>query len=129
MPTGGVEVAVEDPTFGLVVLNRCKALPFPIELKDDALVSLWCWRPRVTTRSVGAPGCVSSLAGTGELSQAKEELRMRHRYLDLRRPEVQDAIRMRSDVCMTTRKFFVEDHGARLSFCRHGTALRGPLLQ
>ena len=36
MGTGEVEVVLE--TGGLEVLNRCKTLPFPIELKDESLV-------------------------------------------------------------------------------------------
>ena len=41
---------------------------------------------------------------------ASEELRLRYRYLDLRRPEMQERLRLRSRVTQTLRRF-LDDHG------------------
>ncbi|MDD3137380.1 MAG: aspartate--tRNA ligase [Lachnospiraceae bacterium] len=44
-----------------------------------------------------------------ENSKTKEELRLRHRYLDLRRPDLQRNLIMRSNVATLTRKFLAEE--------------------
>jgi aspartyl-tRNA synthetase len=41
---------------------------------------------------------------------ASEELRLRYRYVDLRRPEMQERLRLRSRVTQTLRRF-LDDHG------------------
>jgi len=41
---------------------------------------------------------------------ASEELRLRYRYLDLRRPEMQERLRLRSKVTRTLRRY-LDDHG------------------
>ena len=43
--------------------------------------------------------------------QATEELRLRERYLDLRRPVLQHNLRLRSQVAMAMREFLIHKHG------------------
>ncbi len=44
-----------------------------------------------------------------EGSKTKEELRLKHRYLDLRRPDIQRNLMMRSNVATLTRQFLAEE--------------------
>ncbi|HIU74670.1 MAG TPA: aspartate--tRNA ligase [Candidatus Pelethocola excrementipullorum] len=44
-----------------------------------------------------------------ENSKTKDELRLRHRYLDLRRPDIQRNLMMRSQVAMLTRQFMADE--------------------
>ncbi|MDO4330166.1 MAG: aspartate--tRNA ligase [Lachnospiraceae bacterium] len=44
-----------------------------------------------------------------ENSKTKEELRLKHRYLDLRRPDIQRNIMTRSQVAILTRQFLAEE--------------------
>lgn len=44
-----------------------------------------------------------------ENSKTKDELRLKYRYIDLRRPDLQRNLKMRNDVAMVTRQFLVEE--------------------
>ena len=44
-----------------------------------------------------------------ENSKTKDELRLRHRYLDLRRPDIQRNLMMHSQVAMLTRQFMADE--------------------
>ncbi len=68
LPTGFIDVMVEK----LVILNRAKTPPFPIEDEIDV----------------------------------HEELRLKYRYLDLRRPAMQRNLLLRHKMYQVTRKFF-----------------------
>ncbi|MCA0389587.1 MAG: aspartate--tRNA ligase [Bacteroidetes bacterium] len=71
LPTGFVDVMVDN----LLILNRAKTPPFPVE--DDIDVH--------------------------------EELRLKYRYLDLRRPAMQKNMLVRHKMYQVTRKFFDEN--------------------
>ncbi len=44
-----------------------------------------------------------------ENSKTKDEVRLKHRYLDLRRPDLQRNLMLRSEVCMEVRAFLAEE--------------------
>lgn len=46
-----------------------------------------------------------------DYQKPKEQLRMQHRYVDLRFPEMQSNLRLRSQMLHNMRKFLVENHG------------------
>lgn len=60
---------------------------------------------RVLSRAATPPFEISDKA-----TSVKEELRLRHRYLDLRRPEMQETIRMRHRIAKAARDYF-DRHG------------------
>src|SRR5688572_25220728 len=75
--SGDVELAATE----IHVLNRCPATPFDV---------------------MSIPQEDKSLA---DPELANEDLRLEHRYLDLRRPTIQRALRMRHQLCKTIRDF------------------------
>jgi aspartyl-tRNA synthetase len=70
METGEIEIEVVN----LVILNRCKALPF--ELEEE------------------------------KTSEVNEGLRLKYRFLDLRRPKLQELLRKRDEVITAVREYF-----------------------
>lgn len=46
-----------------------------------------------------------------DYQKPKEQLRLQHRYIDLRFPEMQKNLRLRSNMLHNMRKFLVEEHG------------------
>ncbi|HVM15272.1 MAG TPA: aspartate--tRNA ligase [Egibacteraceae bacterium] len=87
LDTGEVEVAATE----LEVLAESETPPFPLEDRVD--------------RETGvAPGA------EGGRDQVDENLRLRYRYLDLRRPAVARAIRLRSEITRVIRRV-MESHG------------------
>ncbi|XP_063360883.1 aspartate--tRNA ligase, mitochondrial [Cydia amplana] len=46
-----------------------------------------------------------------EYQKPKEQIRMQHRYIDLRFPEMQHILRLRSQMLHSMRRFLVEQHG------------------
>lgn len=46
-----------------------------------------------------------------DYQKAKEQLRLQHRYIDLRFPEMQNVLRQRSSMLHNMRKFLIEKHG------------------
>jgi len=65
-------------------------------------------RAAILSRSVPLPFAVSPGSPEGE-AQPTEETRLRYRYLDLRRAELQRNLRLRDRVTMEVRKFFHEN--------------------
>ena len=85
---------------------------------------------RLLIGSVNIMGCVYAcmlyqrtlklvLVYTCLVPQATEELRLRERYLDLRRPVMQHNLRLRSQVAMAMREFLIHKHG----MCIHGSLI------
>ena len=86
LPTGLVEVIADRAE----VLSRAAPLPFSV--------------------SGGVGGPSEGGAGKTEIEGATEETRLRYRYLDLRRPELQKNLLLRDRVALEVRKYFHE-HG------------------
>ena len=50
--------------------------------------------------------------------QIKESLRMQYRYLDLRNQELQDNLRLRSEVVLKMREFLCKNNGKKSLFVK-----------
>lgn len=63
----------------LIILNRADAVPFPVSAHEE------------------------------KAQQVNEDLRLKYRYLDLRRPQLRDNIVLRSELYQSVRRFFHEE--------------------
>ncbi len=66
------------------------------------MVEVWVDRAEVLSESETPP------IGVGDPTEASEELRLRHRYLDLRRPELMQNFMLRSRVNLAVRRYLDE---------------------
>ncbi|MBU0458295.1 aspartate--tRNA ligase [Patescibacteria group bacterium] len=80
-PTGGIEVLVEK----IVVLNESKTPPFEIDRPSPA---------------------EAGLRSASQENDVGEELRLKYRYLDLRRNRLQKNLQLRHDICQQIREYF-----------------------
>ena len=91
LATGAIEIAARD----VRVLNQVtRPLPFAISTSEDA--------PR---------SAKSSQSKASPHEGPREELRLRHRVLDLRRPAMASNLRLRHAVVRSTRRYLEDDHG------------------
>ena len=81
METGEIEVEAAK----IKILNRCEELPFQV--------------------AASASAAKMPAAGSGEETNAGEELRLKYRYIDLRSPAMQKRIRLRSEVTFAVREW------------------------
>jgi aspartyl-tRNA synthetase len=102
MKTGAVEVQGEK----VEVLNGCAQLPFQFNAPGVC---------GITLRAI--PSCIhhNTRRANTQLEtdplQVKEALRMQYRYLDLRRPGLQEMLRLRSRVAAVTRAVLGAEYG------------------
>jgi len=94
-----------------VVLIRGEAALRPAEMRNADLQSGDVEVHATTVELVGPAEtpAIPVARGKGE-KLAAEELRLRHRYLDLRRPELQDNLVLRHRLAQTTRRY-LDEHG------------------
>lgn len=102
MLTGQIEVLAES----VEVLNTSKKLPF--EIKDFVKVN----RP-VLSEVVEC----CRWWGWSCFLQKSESLRMQYRYLDLRSSQMQNNLRLRSQLVMKMREYLCNVHGTHLLCC------------
>lgn len=118
---------LRDP-YGII---QCTVGPVNIDLSNIPLESVVKIHGEVTQRPQNA---VNSKMSTGEIEviidrlevlnmadnlpfnlreyqKPKEQIRMQHRYIDLRFPEMQSILRLRSQILHNMRRFLVEQHG------------------
>ncbi len=100
--------------FVLWVKGKVRKRPEGSENKDlrTGLIEIYVDSVQVLSQSDITPFQIN------DFTDAKEDLRFKYRYLDLRRPEIQEIIRMRHQVCKVTREYLDS-----LDFCEIETPI------
>ena len=118
--TGAVQVVIKDEIAGALRAEWCVLITGTVRVRPDGNenpniptgeIEVDCLELKVLSEAAALPFPVDS----GEVSNISEEIRLKYRYLDLRREEPARNLRMRSKVTSTIRG--VMDSLYRQSFC------------
>jgi aspartyl-tRNA synthetase len=106
--TGAVQVVIKDEIAGALRAEWCVLITGKVRVRPDGNenpniptgeIEIDCLELKVLSESAALPFPVDS----GEVSNISEEVRLKYRYLDLRREEPARNLRMRSQVTSTIR--------------------------